>query len=131
MADGKSREVDLDRRRIAVATAMALLGGASVTITGCSGGGSAAGPSATPPPPQGCPAGASCGEVSADALHRAVITAAALASGSALILDIQGTQTHGHVVSLSAQEVVAIRDRQRIEKVSTFNVMHSHTVTFN
>jgi hypothetical protein len=130
--------VDLQRRRISVAAAMALLGGATVTLTGCSGGGSPAGPSppvAAPPPsppePSGCPAGSVCGEVDTDSLHSAVITGAQLAAGGALVLNIRGTQTHGHLVELTAEELAAIGGGQRVQKTSSFNLLHQHQVTFN
>lgn len=126
--------VDLDRRRISVAAAMALLGGATVTLTACGGGGSSpAAPSAPTPTPAApsCPAGSACGQVSTDPRHSAVITAAELAAGGALLLDITGTQLHGHTVTLTADEVVAIRNRQRVSKVSSFNLNHEHDVTFN
>lgn len=126
--------VDLGRRWISVAAAMALLGGASVTLTSCSSGSSPAGPTPPAPPtpsPVACPADAVCGQVSTDPRHSAVIQGAQLAAGGALVLDIRGTQTHSHYVQLSADEMAAIRARQRVEKTSSLTLNHVHTVTFN
>lgn len=125
---------DLQRRRITVAAAMAVLGGAAITLTGCGGGGTptapSVGPSATPPPPS-CTPGAACGLVAGDEQHVAVVTAAQLAAGGGLVLDITGTSSHGHLVTLSAQEVMAIRQGQRAQMRSSTALSHSHLVTFN
>jgi hypothetical protein len=127
--------VDLERRHITALAALTLLGGATITIAGCGGGGggspAAAPPPAAPPPTTSCPPGNACGQVSVDPLHRAEITAAQLGAGGALDLDIQGSAGHSHTVSLTSDEVVAIRDRRRVEKVSTTTLSHDHTVTFN
>jgi hypothetical protein len=126
-------DVDLERRRISVLTALALLGGATVTISGCGGGGSpsAPTPTPTPTPSPSCPTGGRCGVVSADPRHSAVITAAQLTAGGALVLDIQGTAEHNHTVELSSDEVVSIRDGRRVQKSSSNTSNHSHSVTFN
>lgn len=124
--------VDQERRRISVLMALALLGGATVTITGCGGGGTTA--PTSPVGPAGaarCPAGSRCGLVSTDPLHSAEITAAQLSAGGALTLDIQGSQNHGHLVSLSSDEVVTIREGRQVNKVSTTALLHNHRVTFN
>ena len=127
--------VDVGRRRISVAAAMALLGGATVALTACGGGASPTAPPTPSPTPtpdaSGCPANAACGAVSVDPAHAAVITEAQLAAGGALVLNIQGRQNHGHVVELTADEVVAIRNRQRVDKTSSRTLNHEHSVTFN
>jgi hypothetical protein len=129
----RSPGVDLDRRRISVLSALTLLGGATLTISGCGGGGDGgpAAPSASSPAPASCPTGSRCGLVSRDPLHSAEITAAQLSAGGALTLNIQGNQTHGHVISLSADEVVAIRDGRQVRKDSSTELNHSHSVIFN
>jgi len=126
--------VDLERRQITVLAALALLGGATVTLTACGGGASPTAPPArppAPPPTSSCPPDAACGVVGGDALHSAVITGAQLAAGGALALDIRGGAGHSHTIEISAQEVVAIRERRRIEKVSSLTFGHVHAVTFN
>ncbi len=127
--------VDTERRQITALAAMALLGGATITIASC-GGGTPSGPSAgfTPlpsPPTPTCPSGAACGVVSSDPTHTAMITAAQLAAGGALVLDIVGNSSHGHLVQLSADEVVAVREHRHVEKRSSVELGHSHLVTFN
>ena len=131
--------VDLERRRISALAALALLGGPTITVVGCGGGGGSS-PAAAPPPPTAtptpppaasCPAGNACGSVSVDPLHHAEITAAQLSAGGALELDIRGSAAHSHTVSLSADEVVAIREKRRVEKVSSTTLNHEHSVVFN
>ena len=133
-----TRPVDLERRRISALAALALLGGPTITIVGCGGGGGS--PAAAPPPPAAtptpppaasCPAGNACGQVDGDPSHRAEITAAQLSAGGALELDIRGSSGHSHTVSLTADEVVAIRDRARVTKISTTTLNHNHSVVFN
>lgn len=122
--------VDTERRQITILAAMALLGGATMTIASCGGG--TAGPTQLPSPPTPtCPSEAACGVVSSDPTHTAMITAAQLAAGGALILDISGSSSHGHVVQLSADEVVAVREHRHVEKSSSVELGHSHLVTFN
>ncbi len=131
-----------DRRQFTVGMAMALLGGAAITI-GCGGGGGGGGnpaaasgpvPSSrpTPPPP---PANIRFGDVSNNHGHEAVITNAVLLAGEGLRLNILGGATHQHDVELYADEVVRIRNGERIEKESTENSglfgPHFHVVGFN
>lgn len=128
--------VDLERRQITALAALTLLGGATITITGCGGGGSSPAaapppPAATPPPAASCPPGNACGQVDGDPAHRAEITAAQLSAGGALELDIRGSSGHSHTVSLTADEVVAIRDKARVTKISTTTLNHNHSVVFN
>jgi hypothetical protein len=42
-----------------------------------------------------------------------------------------GVADHGHLVSLTAAEVAAIRAGQRVQARSTTALLHSHDVTFN
>ena len=121
----------IDRRAFNVAWAYALLGGAAITIS-CGGSDSASpaapsgGNNTTPPT-----SGEKEGSVSNNHGHRAVITAAQLNAGGALDLNIQDTGTHGHMLSLTAAEVVNIRNGQRLSKVTSNEQSHTHTVTFN
>jgi hypothetical protein len=127
--------VDLARREISAMAALALLGGAAITIMGCGGGGSnptssSAAPPATPSPIP-APSGDKVGQVMNDPRHTAVITAAQLAAGGALTLDIQGSAPHNHVVELTAQEVASIRSGQRVDKGSSTDFNHFHLVIFS
>jgi hypothetical protein len=111
----------MNRRQFSVEAALALLGGASVVISGCGGGSSS---------PSTVPLQDSVGTVSSNHGHAAVVTAAELGSNGALNLDIRGTASHSHTVTLSTTEIAAIRAGGRVEKESSGN-SHTHTVTFN
>jgi hypothetical protein len=101
---------------------MALLGGASITLTGCGGGG------VTEPTYAD-----KTGTVDFNHGHTVVITAAQLSAGGDVTLDIQGTSTHPHQVVLTSAEVRAVREGTRISKDSTKSPTgsHAHVVTFN
>jgi hypothetical protein len=117
----------MSRRDFTVASALAMLSGVVITLTGC-------GSSSTPTSPNG-PGGGSSGDVlgviSANHGHVATITRAQLTAGNALELDIQGTATHTHTVSLSQTELGQIASALRVSKESTTTSAHSHTVAFN
>jgi hypothetical protein len=125
-----------DRRQFTVEMALALLGGAAVSI-GCGGGASPSGPGpvAPAPTPVPTPSELKLGSVSNNHGHEAVITAAQLLAGDALRLEISGSAPHLHVVELSADEVARIRNGERVEKESSeeFGLLglHRHTVRFN
>lgn len=115
------KDFTLDRREFTVQSALALLSGVAITISGCGGGDSPSSPSS----------GDMVGTVSANHGHSAVITGAQLTAGGALNLSIQGSSVHSHNVELTAGEVASIGSRQRVSKESSVNDSHSHTVTFN
>lgn len=138
-------ETPVDRRQFSVAAALALLGGASITI-GCGGGSRSPTTPApvqtrnpAPAPTPVLPPGAVAGSVSANhpAPHRAVITAAELGAGGALTLNILGDAFHSHTVTLANTEVGEIARGARVAKQSSQDPHsdgsgpHSHTVTFN
>ena len=116
----------LDRREFTLAALLAMLSGVTITISGCGGSSS---PSSPTNPPQ--PSSDKTGQISANHGHTAVITNAQLTAGGAVALDIAGSGGHSHTVSLSAAEVVQIRDGQRVAKESSSTSGHTHTVTFN
>lgn len=127
----------LGRREFTVASAMAVLSGVAITVTGC-GGGNDSGTSPTPPaapPPAPAPAPAAApdavGTVGSNHGHGATITGAQLTAGDALELDITGTSSHPHTVMLSADEIQQIGTGARVSKESSTDAAHSHTVTFN
>ena len=124
-------ERSLDRRTFTLEFALAALSGAVITISGC-GGGSYGSPSG----PGGGSSGDKEGSISGNHGHRAVITAARLTAGNAVVLNIQNQATHDHTVSLSAAEVMSIAANQRVSKESSQTNaaglgVHTHTVTFN
>lgn len=124
----------IDRRRfISAATALAMLGGAGITIA-CGDSSPGAGP--TPPPPPTTTS--KTGLVLNNHGHSAVIQAAALDAGGGLTLDIRGNAQHPHTVTLTAAQVVSIRGGNRVEVQSSTDdpglgaeFIHSHMVTFN
>jgi hypothetical protein len=118
----------LTRREFTLEWALAVLGGAAITITGCGGGSSPAGPS-NPPPGGG--SGDKNGAISANHGHTAVVTAAQLTAGNALNVELTVGNGHTHVLALSAAEVVSIAGNQRVSKQSSQGGGHDHTVTFN
>jgi hypothetical protein len=127
----------IDRRDFTLKSILAILAGATITIVeNACGGGSTTTPSspATPTPqPTATPTQVTdkTGTISANHGHVAVITAAQLTAGGGVSLDIHGTATHTHTVTLSSSEIVAIAGNQRVSKESTTDNAHSHTVTFN
>ena len=134
-----SSDYDPKRRAITVGAALAMLGFPTITLSGCGGGGGGGGngeadddngptgPNPTPTPG----AGDVQGTIAANHGHVAIITAAQLQAGNGLTLDIRGNAGHTHMVALSGTEVVQIRDRQRVSKISSTTDGHEHTVTFN
>jgi hypothetical protein len=112
----------MNRREFSIEAALALIGGAAITIGGCGGGSSTAASSA--------PLHDVEGSVGDNHGHAAVITAAQLGAGGNLELDIQGTSSHSHMVSLSAAEVLSVRSGTRVQKESSGST-HTHAVTFN
>jgi hypothetical protein len=110
----------LSRREV-----MALLGGAVVTITACGGN------SPSSPSNGGGTSGDKSGVISGNHGHTASIDSGRLQAGNALDLDIRGSATHPHQVSLGASEVVQIRNGDRVSKTSSNDDGHTHQVTFN
>ena len=131
MPNSSNDERELSRREFSADALMALFAGVVITVTACdddNGGGSVI----------VGPGGGSdrTGSVSANHAHTAVVTSAQLTAGNAVSLDIRGGADHPHTVTLSAAEVIQIRDGQRVSTSSTTDASalfgtHAHTVTFN
>ncbi len=119
------------RRDFTVRSALAVLGGVAITITGCSDTDGPTSPAPTPPSPPPAARGDVSGVVSANHGHTAVVTGAQLTAANTLVLDITGTANHPHRVELSASELSGIASGQRVSKLSTTDFAHNHTVTFN
>lgn len=128
------------RREFTRESLAVLLGGVTITISGCGGGGSGGG--GAPAGPSGAngeygvggptdPGGGEVATISGNHGHRAVVARVDLDAGSSVTLDIRGSATHPHSVQLTGDEVVAIRDGQRVAKTSSSMDAHTHTVTFN
>ena len=116
----------ISRREFSLHSALAILSGVAITVSGC-GSDSPTDPTPTPDPgPDDLE-----GTVSANHGHEAVITDAELTAGNMLTLDIMGTADHPHTVELTADEVMRIDDGETVAKLSSNNDAHTHTVTFN
>jgi hypothetical protein len=63
--------------------------------------------------------------------HAALITAAQIADGRAITIDIRGTADHNHLLDLTNDDIVRLRQRQRVERDASANNTHTHRVTFN
>ncbi len=113
------------RREFSVQAALVMLGGAVLTISGCGGG------SSSPSSPSTPGSGDRTGSISANHGHTATVTAAQLNAGNGLTLDIRGSSSHPHTVTLSGSEVSSIRNGSRVSKESSNDDAHTHTVTFN
>jgi hypothetical protein len=115
----------ITRREFTLESALAMLAGVTITISGCGDD-----DDGTPTSPSQ-PATDVSGAISANHGHTATVRAAQITTGGALSLDIRGEATHPHTVQLTADEVRAIGNRTRVEKTSSTDNGHSHTVTFN
>jgi hypothetical protein len=120
---------DMTRREFSLEAAMAILSGVAITISGCGGGGSnPAGPSGNPPVASN---GDHVGAISANHGHVAKITAVDISTGKGFALDIKGTATHTHTVTLSDADIAAVGANQQVAHQSSSGGGHTHTVTFN
>lgn len=130
MPNSRIDERELSRREFSIEALTALFAGVAITIAACdddNGGSVIVGPG-----------GGSdrTGSVSANHGHTATVTSVQLTAGNAVSLDIRGTADHPHTVTLTAAEVVQIRDGQRVSTTSTTDASaqfgaHLHAVTFN
>jgi hypothetical protein len=119
-----------DRREFTLLSILALLSGVTITISGCNGDGGA-----SPTSPGGPSTGAS-GSVTANHGHVARIESAQLMANNAVTLNIRGSATHPHSVTLSSQEISQVAASQRVSAISSTEDSpdagrHSHVVTFN
>ena len=115
----------INRREFTLQTALAMLSGVAITVSGCG--------SVTPVSPSPTPgaSGAVSGSISANHGHTAVISHAQLTGGGSLALDIRGSSEHSHTITLSQSDLASISAGQRVSVQSTNDTGHSHTVTFN
>lgn len=121
----KSRTM-ITRRTFTAETALTMLAGVAITISGC---GDDEGSGGVGPSPQ---PGSRQGAVSSSAghTHTAEITAAQLTAGNAVSVELRGGD-HTHTVAISQGELTQISGGTRVQKESSNNQAHTHTVTFN
>ena len=118
------------RREFTVQSALAMLSGVAITLSSCGDSNSSTAPSTTS---TSAPASAGdiVGAIGTNRGHTAVITAAELTAGNAVELDISGSADHPHTVNLTETEVGQIAGGTRVQKASSNDDGHAHTVTFN
>lgn len=132
MNESNPFEMGVSRRQFSVASALALLSGVAITVSGCGSSSSPSSPSTPAPTPTPSAGNADkVGSISGNHGHSAVITGAQITAAGDLTLDIRGTSTHPHTVQLTSAEIVAIGGGQTRSKESSSDSGHSHTVTFN
>jgi hypothetical protein len=123
----------LDRREFTLRSALALLGGVTITISpGCGGGGSSYNASSSPTAPR-TPTGTNTdtvASISNNHGHQAAITSAQLIAGNTIMLNIQGSADHPHTVQLTAADLSAIGNLQPVAKECSSTSSHTHMVTF-
>jgi hypothetical protein len=117
----------LTRREFTVEWVLAVLAGATITITGCGGDDNNNSPGTNPTPQTGDKSGV----ISANHGHTAIVTAATLASPTAVTINMRAQATHNHTLTLTAAEVTSIAANARVQKDSSTDDGHNHTVTFN
>jgi hypothetical protein len=123
---GNPRSTSLSRREFTLEAALAILAGCVITISDTACGGSKASTTTPTPVPSDIN-----GNVSANHGHVAVITGAEITAGTAIVaLDIRGTATHTHTLSISQADLTTLKNRQTVTSLSTTDSGHSHTVTF-
>jgi hypothetical protein len=118
-----SKHATLDRREFTRQSVLALFSGVAITLTTTSCGESPAAPSYTDV----------VGNVSNNHGHTVTVTAAQLSAAGDVTLEVQGTSSHPHQVTLSANDIRTIRSGARLSKDTTPSPSgsHFHTVTFN
>jgi hypothetical protein len=112
----------LTRRAFTLDAALAILAGCVITISDTACGGDSPAPMPSPSDVNG--------NVSANHGHVATITGAQITTGSAVSLNIQGTATHPHTVSVSQSQLSALSNRQSVTITSSTDNGHTHDVTF-
>ena len=122
----------LDRREFTLRSALALLGGVTITISpGCGGGGAGGSSSGGSPTGSSGAVADTIGVVANNHGHQVTITSAELLAGNSLSLDIRGAADHPHTVQLSASDLVAIRSQQTVSRECSSTSAHTHMVTFS
>lgn len=115
------------RREFTSASVLALLATVPILIGGCGGSSNSTAPS----PTTGGGSSGATGSVSDNHGHLATVTSAQLTAAADIVLDIRGTATHPHTVTISMAELAQVTNGTRVSKTSSVDDAHSHVVTFN
>ncbi len=75
--------------------------------------------------------GDKAGAISNNHGHTATITAAELAAGNAVNVELTLGSGHTHHLALTANDIAMVAANQKVSGESTTDNAHSHTVTFN
>jgi hypothetical protein len=113
----------VDRREFTLKSALALLSGVAISLSACSSEDAPAGPTS--------PVADRTAVISSNHGHAAVVTGGQLTAAQELVLDIRGAADHPHTVALSRSEVEAIAAGRQVVKLSSTDLSHGHTTTFN
>ena len=124
----------INRRDFTLKSALTVLAGTTITITGCKGSDNPTAP--TGPTGAGGDVGAVIGTNHVGRQHSAEIARAQLTAGNAISLDIQGSSDHPHTVELTMNDVQQIDSGNQVNRESSSDASpidgnHSHTATFN
>ncbi len=125
MSDNSDDRPLVTRRDFTVESALALLAGVTITISGC---GDDDDNGSTAPTPPVADVSAS---ISGNHGHTATLSGAQISSGGALTLNIQGTASHPHTVPVTPAQLQTIAARQQVAITSSSDNGHTHVVTFN
>src|SRR4051812_27422896 len=104
-------------------SAMALLAGVAIQVVGCSDSTSSSS-NVGPGDKEGVVGAPIHG-------HAAIITKAELDAGGAADIHIQAGAGHDHIVSLTADDMTAVKAGTKVSVESSVTNSHSHTVSFN
>jgi len=114
----------LTRRQFTADAVLALLMGCVITVS------QACGNDDSPTNPASSSADIN-GAISANHGHTAMILGTQIVAGTAIVgMDIRGTATHPHTISISQAELQVLSNRQPVTVTSTTDNGHDHTVTF-
>jgi hypothetical protein len=118
---------DLTRREFTLEAALALLAGVTITVSGCG--------EDSPMAPGGGSGGGGnpndiVGVIGTNHGHTVRITEAQLDAGVAVTLTLTVGEGHTHTVALSMADLTALNNNQVVQKVSSFDATHDHTVSF-
>jgi len=124
-SQARADDGDLTRREFTLEAALAILAGVTITVTGCG--------SDSPMAPGGGGGGNSndiVGVIGENHGHTVRITEAQLTAGAAVTLTLTIGEGHTHTVDVSMADLTALNNGQAVDKTSTFDDAHDHTVTF-